>query len=164
MVSQPKMDVRVRRATAPDLRPLGFFIDAVLRKDYFLRRGQLEELVNGPYHEVYVAEVDCVLVGLAIVTRGARLINALVHPAYRGLGIGKALVQASGAREVRAKLDMSSGDPRGFYESIGFSQTGAFNAKGNIAVMRRTGRRRRDAAPRPRAGRTQASAKTGGSA
>ncbi len=126
----------VRPSAAGDLVPLCFFFDTVLRKDYFLRRGQLEDILKGRHHKVFVAEIDGILVGVAILTRGARLLNALVHPAYRGLGIGKELVSQSGAREVRAKLDMSTGDPRGFYESLGFEPTNQFNAKGNIQLMR----------------------------
>ncbi len=127
----------VRPASRGDLVPLNFFFDAVLRRDYFLRRGQLEELVGGRYHQVYVAEIDAVLVGVAVTTRGSRLVNALVHPAYRGLGIGRELVNCTGATEVRAKLDMSSGDPRGFYRSLGFVSTGVHNDKGNVEVLRR---------------------------
>ncbi|MFO0840515.1 MAG: GNAT family N-acetyltransferase [Phycisphaerae bacterium] len=130
-------ELTVRPALAGDLTPLSFFFDTMLRQDYFLRRGQLAELLNGRHHQVFVAEIDTVLVGVAITTRGARLVNALVHPAYRGLGIGKALVDRSGAREVRAKLDMSSGDPRAFYRAMGFRGTGEFNRKGNIELMRR---------------------------
>lgn len=126
----------VRPVRRGDLVPLGFFFDTVLRRDYFVRRGQLEDLVNGGYHQVYVAEIDAVLVGVAITTGGSRLVNALVHPAYRGLGIGKALVSFSGATEVRAKLDMSTGDPRGFYRSMGFVSTGVRTGKGNIEVLR----------------------------
>jgi len=127
----------LRPARESDLVPLGFFFDTVLRKDYFLRRGQLEDLVRGPYHQVYIAEIDAVLVGVAITTRGTRLVNALVHPAYRGLGIGKALVEASGATQVRAKLDMSTGDPRGFYFALGFQSTGERNGKGNIELLQK---------------------------
>ena len=43
------------------------------------------------------AEIERVLVGIAVTTRGTRLVNALVHPAYRGLGVGRALVDSSGA-------------------------------------------------------------------
>lgn len=125
----------VRPARRGDVVPLTFFFDTVLRRDYFMRRGQLEDLVNDRYHQVYVAEIDQVLVGVAITTCGSRLVNALVHPAYRGLGIGKALVSFSGATEVRAKLDMSTGDPRGFYHSLGFVSTGVRNEKGNIEVL-----------------------------
>lgn len=127
----------VRQALAGDHAPLTFFFDTVLRKDYFLKRGQLADILTGGHHRVFVAEIDAVLVGVAIVSGPSRLINALVHPAYRGLGIGAALVQASGAREVRAKLDMSSGDPRAFYRRLGFRGTGRRNEKGNIELMRR---------------------------
>ena len=127
----------VRPAQPSDLVPLTFFFDTVLRRDYFIRRGQLEEILRGPHHRVFVAEIDAVLVGVAILTAGARLVNALVHPAYRGLGVGRALVRQSGTTEVRAKLDMSTGDPRGFYEALGFEATGERNDKGNIELMQR---------------------------
>ena len=134
-----KAVLTLRAARESDLVPLGFFFDTVLRRDYFLRRGQLEELVRGPYHQVYVAEIEGVLVGVAITTRGTRLVNALVHPAYRGLGVGRALVETSGATQVRAKLDMSTGDPRGFYFAMGFESTGRRNGKGNIELLEKGG-------------------------
>ncbi len=127
----------VREARTSDLAPLGFFFDSVLRRDYFLRRGQIEEMVRGRHHGVWVAEIDSVLVGVAITTGGSTLVNALVHPAYRGLQIGRALVERSGAQRVRAKLDMSTGDPRGFYERLGFRDTGRRNERGNIALLER---------------------------
>jgi len=130
--------LRLRRASAGDLPALEFFFDAVLRRDYFVRRGQLEDILRGRHHRVHIAEIDGVLVGVAITTRGCSLVNALVHPAYRGLGIGRALVEASGARRVRAKLDMSTGDPRPFYEKLGFVATGQRNGKGNIELMEKT--------------------------
>lgn len=129
-------DLTVRPALASDATPLSFFFDTVLRKDYFLRRGQLEAMLRGPHHRIWVAEIDTILVGIAITTSGTRLVNAVVHPGYRGLGIGRALVRASGVSEVRAKLDMSTGDPRGFYEQLGFRRTGECNEKGNIELMR----------------------------
>ena len=125
----------VRPAHRSDLAPLSFFFDTVLRRDYFLRRGQLEDLISGRYHRVYIAELDGVLVGVAITTGGSRLVNALVHPAYRGLGIGRELVKQSGATEVLAKLDMTTGDPRAFYRSMGFVSTGVRNRKGNVEVL-----------------------------
>jgi GNAT superfamily N-acetyltransferase len=130
--------LHLRPAGARDAAPLGFFFDTCLRKDYFLRRGQLEDLLRSIYHRVYIAEIDRVLVGVAIVTRGTRLVNALVHPAYRGLGIGRALVCGSGVEEVRVKLDMSTGDPRGFYRALGFGAAERVPGKDHIAIMRRT--------------------------
>jgi ribosomal protein S18 acetylase RimI-like enzyme len=126
----------VRPALRGDLVPLTFFFDTLLRDDYFLRRGQLREILEGPHHELLVAELDSILVGAAITTRGSQLVNVLVHPTYRGLGVGRALVRRSGAASVRVKRDMSTGDPRGFYESLGFETTGDRNAKGNIELMR----------------------------
>jgi len=144
---QPKPPARLmlRPATAGDLTPLSFFFDTMLRDDYFMRRGQLEELLSGKHHQVYVAEIDAVLVGIAVTTKRTRLVNVLVHPSYRGIGIGQALVERTGATEVRAKLDMSTGDPRAFYRRLGFRSTKQRNDKGNIELMRR----RITAAPSP---------------
>ena len=100
----------VRPARECDLVPLTFFVDAVLRKDYFLRRGQLASMLRDRRHEILIAELDGVLVGVAILTRGAHLVNLLVHPAYRRLGIGRCLVERRAS--VSVKLDASSGDPR----------------------------------------------------
>lgn len=134
------VSLTVRPAETGDAVPLAFFFDTVLRKDYFLRRGQLTDMLDSPYHQVWVAEIDAILVGVAITTCGTRLVNALVHPAYRGMGIGRALVYHTGATEVRAKLDLSTGDPRPFYEALGFQTTGKRNGKGNIEVMRLNGK------------------------
>lgn len=148
--SQPAT-LTVRPALPGDLVPLTFFCDIALRKDYFLRRGQLQELMCDRRHNVYVAEVDGQLVGMAITTRGARLINVLVDPALRGIGIGRELVEKTRAAEVRAKIDSRWGDPRAFYEKLGFVRTGEFNAKGNIELMRRPSDVERPARDEPRA-------------
>jgi GNAT superfamily N-acetyltransferase len=152
----PPAALTVRLAGRSDLVPLSFFFDTLLRRDYFVRRGQLEDLVAGKHHQVFVAEIDAVLVGAAITTRGARLVNVLVHPAYRGLGIGKQLLSYSGVSEARAKLDMSTGDPRGFYRHLGFVSTSVRNSKGNIEILRLppTPKKR---APQERAGSNQKS-------
>ena len=147
--AEPPAELAIRPATALDARPLRFFFDTALRSDYFVRRGQLEELLTDGYHEVLVAELDGVLVGVAIKTRGTCLTNVLVHPAYRGLRIGRALIARAGAREVRAKLDMQTGDPRGFYHELGFESTGEFNRKGNIELLRKSPAERSVGPPSP---------------
>lgn len=134
---EPSVRLSVRPAVAADAAPLGFFFDTFLRRDYFLRRGQLEEMLRSPRHQVFVAAIDDVLVGAAVLTRGSRLVNALVHPAYRGLGIGRALIEASGAREARVKRDMSTGDPRGFYAALGFEPVEAGTGAGSGELLRR---------------------------
>ena|GEM_PF-2065028 len=129
--------LELRPALAGDEAALQFFFDTLLRRDYFLRRGQLRDMLRSSHHRVLIAEIQGVLVGIAILTRGSQLVNVLVHPAYRGLGIGRALIVSSRADRVRAKLDMSTGDPRGFYKALGFVSTGRRNAKGNIELLRR---------------------------
>lgn len=135
--TEPPVRLSVRPALACDAAPLGFFFDTFLRRDCFLRRGQLEEMLRGPRHRLFVAEIDGVLVGAAVLTRGSRLVNALVHPAYRGLGIGRALLEASEAREALVKRDMSTGDPRGFYAALGFESVGSGDGVGASELMRR---------------------------
>ncbi|MBL8878145.1 MAG: GNAT family N-acetyltransferase [Phycisphaerales bacterium] len=130
----------VRTALPGDLEPLSFFFDTALRRDYFLRRGQLADMLTGRRHQVFVAEIDHVLVGIAVLTRGQRLVNVLVHPGYRGLGIGAELVNSTNAMEVRAKTDMTTGDPRHFYRRLGFESTGRRNAKGNIELLQKKNR------------------------
>ena len=134
---QRTYELPIRRAGLADRIPLQFFFDALLRKDYFLRHGQLAEMLRGRYHQLWIAEVDTILIGVAVTTRGTRLVNVLVHPAYRGLGIGRALVAQSGASEVRVKRNMSSGDPRGFYRTLGFEAAGTVPGKPHIETMRR---------------------------
>lgn len=135
--AEAERELRIRSATPRDAEALGFFFDMLLRRDYFLRRGQLRDMLCSRRHTLFLATLADVLVGVAILTRGSRLVNALVHPAYRGLGIGRALVNGSGAAEARAKLDISSGDPSGFYRRLGFRPTGERNRKGNIVIFRR---------------------------
>lgn len=136
-MSSTASQLDVRPANLTDATPLSFFFDTILRRDYFMKRGQLADMLASATHRILLAELDSVLVGVAIQTAGTRLVNVLVHPAYRGLGIGRELVEASDSTEVRAKLDMSTGDPTKFYQSLGFKPTGQRNPKGNIELLRR---------------------------
>ncbi len=131
--------ISIRAAEPSDATALEFFFDTMLRKDYFLKRGQLRSMIQDGAHRVLIAEAARVLVGVAVLTAGTRLVNVLVHPAYRGLHIGKALLEASGANEVRVKRDMSSGDPRKFYEASGYSPAGPASEQGHIELWRKDG-------------------------
>lgn len=131
----PPAALTIRRATRDDLVPLAFFYDTCLRRDYFFRRGQLAEILDGLHHTALIAEIDGILVGVAITTAGCRLVNLLVHPAYRGLQIGRALVTASDATEVRVKRNMSTGDPLRFYRKLGFVKRGGRNAAGTTELL-----------------------------
>ncbi len=136
----------LRPAQPGDEAPLQFFFDVTLRRDYFLRRGQLRDMLRGGRHRVLVAEIGGVLVGIAVTTRRATLVNLLIHPAFRGVGLGSALVDASGAQTVRVKTDMRSGDPRRFYEQLGFKAIGPAAGKPHIERMCRPRRAARNSA------------------
>lgn len=129
--------VAVRSATIDDADAIEFFADTVLRRDYFLRRGQLADMIGSKRHVVLIAEFRRLIVGIAILTRGKRLANLLVHPAVRGIGVGSRLVRESGARSVRAKVDMSTGDPRRYYERLGFRSTGRWTRTRRVELMER---------------------------
>lgn len=144
-------EFEIRRAGPGDFDALRFFCDCILRRDYFIRAGQLEEILSGDRHEAWLVGEGIALVAFAILSRGSRLVNVLVHPSWRGMGLGEALVNASGATSVRVKLDMRSGDPEGFYRRIGFGHVIGRNAKGNIVVReKRKGFNRREEVHRRR--------------
>ncbi len=73
---------------------------------------------------------------MAIVTTKRRqLINLLVAACERNRGFGSALLRVSRAELIRAKIDVSAGDPTDFYCSRGYFRTGEFNKKGNIELL-----------------------------
>ncbi|MBK8913591.1 MAG: GNAT family N-acetyltransferase [Phycisphaerales bacterium] len=128
-------ELQIRPALPGDHVPLQFFFDTTLRRDYFMRRGQLRDMLRGGRHRVWVAELAGVLVGVAITTARARLVNLLVHPACRGIGLARALVRAASPVDARVKTDGSAGDPRGFFRSLGFVSAGATPHKPHIELM-----------------------------
>lgn len=126
----------VREATRHDFEMLCAFMDRELRKDYFIPRRQLEHVLTGRYHRTWLAVEDHKILGVAIISRARRtLINLLVAGCERNRGLGAALLRACRCEIVRAKLDVSAGDPRDFYCSRGYRRTGEFNRKGNIEIL-----------------------------
>lgn len=116
---------------------LSFWIDTHLRRDYFMPRRQLRELLARPNSDTWVIVIGGEVVGLAVVWGNLRLHNLLLDAAWRGRGLGGVVVEALGVGEVRAKTNMSTGDPRGFYEKLGFKETGIAGKTGTIRVMTR---------------------------
>jgi GNAT superfamily N-acetyltransferase len=131
------VSVVIRRARLDESDAIGFFVDCVLRRDYYIRRAQLEEILSGKRHETFVALEGNWIVAFAILTRGSRLVNILVHPSYRGVGLGQAMIEASEAKSVRVKLDMVSGDPTEFYKRVGFRTSHAKSGVEHIVIMER---------------------------
>ena len=117
---------------------LGQWIDIHLRRDYYMPRRQLRELIARPQSDVWAMVLNEELIGIAIVWGDVRLHNLLLTSEYRGKGYGRVVVQALGIEEVRAKSDMSTGDPTRFYEKIGFQTTAVEGKRNQIKVMTRT--------------------------
>ena len=114
------MPLVIRRADPRDLTAVTFFVDTCLRNDYFFRTGHLQAMLASARHRVSLIILDDALVGLAITTRPATLVNLLIHPAYRGLGIGTTVLKHVNPSAVRCKTDMSTGDPGRFYAKNAF--------------------------------------------
>lgn len=130
------MSYTIRDAVGQDFAMISTFLDKHLRRDYFITREQLQHVLGRRYHELVLAMDWDRLVGIAIMTKAARtLVNLLVDPEYRCRGIGDALLATLQVERVRAKLDVSDGDPRDFYRARGFRSSGRFNSKGNIEIM-----------------------------
>lgn len=126
----------VREATTQDFEMLCAFMDRELRRDYFMPRRQLQHVLAGRYHKTWIAVENGKILGVAIISRARRtLINLLVAACERNRGLGAALLRACRCELVRAKLDVTAGDPRDFYTSRGYRRTGEFNRKGNIEML-----------------------------
>jgi GNAT superfamily N-acetyltransferase len=115
-----------------------FWIDTHLWKDYYMPRRQLRELLARPQSDVWALVFQGEMVGLAVVWGELRLHNLFLDSAWRGKGLGTVVVEALGIEEVRAKTNMSTGDPTRFYEKMGFETKQIEGKSGHIKVMRRT--------------------------
>lgn len=130
------MGYLIRDGCEGDFDVVCTFLDLYLRRDYFIPHQQLRQALRLRYHEIHLAIDGNRVLGLAIVTRGKRtLVNLLVSPCERKRGIGDALLCRARVERIRAKLDVSDGDPRSYYQRRGYRGTGEFNKKGNIEIM-----------------------------
>ena len=130
------MSVEIRDAVVGDYAVVRSFLDVELRRDYFVTGEQLEHILSGRYHRTWLAIDEGVIVGLAIVTNAYRtLVNLLVAENARCRGIGDRLLRTAKPERIRAKMDVSAGDPRRWYVARGYRSTGEINSKGNIAIM-----------------------------
>ena len=118
-----------------DFEALRTFVDTYLRRDWFeraqalaakLRRNRVPLLgFDGP-----------MLVCWALMSAEGVLQNLLVHPDYRGLGIGAAALELLDAQIIRSKSDQSTGDPEEFYRRAGYHDSGLIaGRKKNIRIM-----------------------------
>ena len=125
----------IRNAVASDYGALVAFLDEFLRRDYFIRRRQLQEILGGRYHEALLAVDDERILGVAITTRRLRtLVNLLVRPCERKRGIADALLFRLRVERIRVKTNVSDGDPTGYYLKRGYRMSPERTGKPHIRI------------------------------
>ncbi len=129
----------------PDAPALQDWTDAALRGDYWFRKGHWISLLNKPTVSVFAAATAAApesprwaCGAIAIVYASTRLLNLYVAPDLRQLGLGTRILELLSPTEIRAKTDMSAGDPTPFYTRLGYTiQSTGEGPHGNISIMRR---------------------------
>ena len=139
----------IRKATAEDLEELYHFeqgvieaerpFDSTLKKE-FIHYYDLKEMINAKHIEILVAEVDNKIIGSGYAriekakpylthTHHAYLGFMYVHPAYRGKGINKKIIEGlmdwaltQNIRELRLDVYFNNISAISAYEKIGFSK------------------------------------------
>ena len=129
------MGYAIRNAVDDDYDALESFLDEFLRRDYFIPRRQLREILTGRYHEALLAVDDDRILGVAIMTRSLRtLVNLLVRPCERKRGIGDALLSRLRVERIRVKMNVSDGDPTGYYLKRGYRMSSERTGKRHIRI------------------------------
>jgi GNAT superfamily N-acetyltransferase len=130
------MSYAIRIAVADDFADVRAFLDEHLRRDYFIRSRQLREILDGRYHETLLVIENDRVIGVAIMTRRLRtLVNLLVAPCERKRGIADALLSRLRVERVRAKMNVSDGDPTGYYRKRGYRDSPERTGKRHIKIM-----------------------------
>lgn len=122
-IAETPAPVQIRPATPGDAAAVSAFFDEHLRSDAWIPRALIRDVIERADHELLLATANAQIVGVAL-TAGPRILtNLLVHPLYRSVGIGTALLKRVDPDAVRVKVDMSTGNPTAYYVSHGFRPT-----------------------------------------
>ena len=124
--------ITLRRALPGEESALSDWTDAHLRKDFFFRRRHWHDTLRDINKAVWVLEDEGCIVGIVVTYLGCMLRNLYLHPDYRGRGLGSTICSLLELKEVRAKTDMSTGDPTEFYVKNGFVPV---RKEGKIVVL-----------------------------
>lgn len=119
------------------------FADAVLRDDFFFRKGHWLSLLSDSRVKLLVARLQppgsnewSEILGVVVLYADSVLHNIFLARWCRGLGLGSAIIEAVAPSVIRAKIDMSTGDPTGFYNRLGFTHEASKEGKrGQIRVL-----------------------------
>jgi GNAT superfamily N-acetyltransferase len=136
-------EVGLFEVIASDVQAVEHFADAVLKDDFFFRRGHWLSLVADSRVQPFVirtappgSEEWSEIVGLVVLYAESFLHNLFLSKQWRGLGLGTRIIEALAPTVIRAKTDMASGDPTGFYARLGYTHEEARKGRrGQIRVL-----------------------------
>lgn len=134
-IPHPSVSLTIERCGPEDLEPMLDRLETLLHEDYFFRRKHFAAILARPQAAVYAIRVEGDFAAIAIVYEGSTLQNLYVHPEHRRLGVGTAVLRYLNPQVVRAKSNMSQGDPTGFYAQNGYKSTGVDPTKPHITLM-----------------------------
>jgi N-acetylglutamate synthase-like GNAT family acetyltransferase len=129
--------MEIRKARIVDLNRIRKYLDIYLRKDWFDTPKRLYSFIDQDF--CWIAEEEGKIIGFAVMTNKGVMIRLLIHPFYRGKGIGQQMMKKIRPPIIRSKTDQSTGDPTGFYEKLGYKKIGSkVGRKKNIQLMIKT--------------------------
>lgn len=131
--------------THSDVLAVEHFADAVLRDDFFFRKGHWLSLVSDSRVQLLCVRLQppgseewSEICGILVLYADSVLHNLFLARPWRSLGLGSAIIEAVSPSVIRAKVDMSTGDPSGFYARLGFTHEESRKGKrGQIRVLTR---------------------------
>jgi len=135
VVPHPSLAITVERCGPEDLEPMLDRLETLLHEDYFFRRKHFAAILARPQAAVYAIRVDDDFSAIAIVYDGSILQNLYVHPEHRRLGVGQAVLKHLNPSVIRAKGNMSQGNPVPFYEAQGYHAVAPAPGKPHILLM-----------------------------
>lgn len=127
--------IEAYRCGPHDLEPMLDRLETLLHEDYFFRRKHFAAILARPQAAVFAILVEHDFAAIAIVYKGSTLTNLYVHPEHKAQGVGTAVLRWLNPSVIRAKGNMSQGNPVAFYEKNGFKATGCDPAKPHIIMM-----------------------------
>lgn len=139
VVPHPSLLIEAHRCGQADLEPMLDRLETLLHEDYFFRRKHFAAILARPQAAVYAILVEKEFAAICIIYNGSTLTNLYVHPEHKRQGVGKAVLAYFQPAVVRAKGNMSQGDPVGFYQANGYTAVDADPAKPHIVIMEKNG-------------------------
>lgn len=134
-IPHESLDIVAHRCGPEDLEPMLDRLETLLHEDYFFRRKHFAAILARPQAAVYAILVAGEFSAIIILYNGSTLTNLYVHPEHRRMGIGQAVLAYFSPTVIRAKGNMSQGNPVPFYQGAGYQATGADPHKPHIVIM-----------------------------